>query len=55
MRETEGDDAPKLIPGFVGALFSVESLLNCFKRQGEALVNRMMDLERAARERAVRS
>lgn len=57
MREQEScEDTPaQLSPDFVGALFSVQNLLDGFKRQGDALVHRMMDLERAAEGKAVRS
>jgi hypothetical protein len=45
MRETENEDASKLSPDFVGALWSVQSLLDGFRSKGDAMVHRMMALE----------
>jgi hypothetical protein len=47
MRETEAA-GNRLSPDFVGALHSVQNLLEMLKERGDAMVGRMMDLERPA-------
>jgi hypothetical protein len=47
MRETEAA-GNRLSPDFVGALHSVQNLLEMLKERGDGLARRMMDLERPA-------
>jgi hypothetical protein len=47
MSKTE-DENHALSPDFVGALFSIQNLLEAFKSRGDAMVHRMMVLEDGA-------